>query len=332
MPSGLQLTNRISELLNLYIDDFGTLTKGDKIIYDYLCAEAGLSSDRNALNHLFTKAWAIRDGMPLALSIDNYLDAHRGDSDLELVGKMAIARAILTAESASKLAPPPTGQELYDVKNIAGTWYVRFVQLLTENVSRDEIPEALSRIAVITFNYDRTLEHFLRQALMVYYQISSAEAEGLVASLTIIHPYGVVGGLPWQDRIHGVRFGRPDSVDLRLVAGQIRTFGERIEEGEALRSIKALVEKAQTVVFLGFGFHRQNLALLTPADGAQGPRTYASTLGISPSDQAVITNELKRALRTGPNPNRSPIEPKVAFHADTCDQLLSEFRRTLTAG
>ena len=81
----------------------------------------------------------------------------------------------------------------------APTWLGPFMQMLTENVTVDQLAEAIGRVAVITFNYDRTFEHFLKHALWTYYRLTEAEAEKFARSLVVHHPYGSLGKLQWQD-------------------------------------------------------------------------------------------------------------------------------------
>lgn len=65
--------------------------------------------------------------MPQALSIDNFLDAHRGQAQIELAGKLGIVQSILQAERASKLfinpnANPPT----LNFATLQNTWFNKF--------------------------------------------------------------------------------------------------------------------------------------------------------------------------------------------------------------
>lgn len=39
--------------------------------------------------------------MPQSISIDNFIDSHKGDKEIELCGKLAIVRAVLEAEAKS---------------------------------------------------------------------------------------------------------------------------------------------------------------------------------------------------------------------------------------
>src|SRR6202008_2578422 len=86
----------------------------------------------------------LRDAMPLAISIDNLLDAWRGDSAAALCAKVAIGRVILQAESESRLMidPDSSVREL-DLAPIADTWFIQLMRLLTENCTLHEFVERL---------------------------------------------------------------------------------------------------------------------------------------------------------------------------------------------
>ncbi|MEA3044497.1 MAG: hypothetical protein QOH47_2335 [Sphingomonadales bacterium] len=267
--------------------------------------------------------------MPIALSIDNFLDAHQGNDSIELCGKLAITKAVLDAEAGSPMCDKD--DRPFDLSSLSRTWYLRLAQLMTEDVQRRDAERAVANLSIITFNYDRCIEHFLRHALITYYQIQPADAEALACKIPIAHPYGQVGNLEWQACDTWVPFGRPDSADLLPTSKQIRTFAERIDDETAVEKIHNMVRNAETIVFLGFAFHRQNLELLTPPDGIAGEfkKVLGTSMGLSQSDIGVINAEVARMLAYRRHDGR--------FHHDnletvplTCSEFLAAYGRTLT--
>ena len=334
LPSGAQVKAQIAGMMDISFSGGRAReqTSGDPQITNCLREAVRNDSDPKAFHRLLLKAFAIRDGLPLALSIDNYLDAHRGDHLLEFVGKLGIAKSILDAESGGLMAPSPGQRGGFLLSRLSETWYLRFVQLLTENVARKDLGSAIERVSIITFNYDRTILHFLRQALSTYYQMPEQDVEEALKKLRIYHPYGKVGDLPWQSRKQGVAFGDADKAKLIQVSGYIRTFTEQVQEGAILASLRNSVQKAEITVFLGFGFHQQNIRLMRPLYTEKNQRVYATVLGISASDQRVIRRDLEDILGVGPTSGRiqQGHVPSVEFFGGTCAQLLDEYRRTLT--
>jgi hypothetical protein len=150
-------------------------------------------------NIIFRDAVKIRDAMPQAISIDNFIDAHSTAPGVVVCGKLGIAQAILEAERNSRLSLPeePGRRNKLDHGRIPGTWYLPFFQLLTENLRNEDVDTIFDNVSIITFNYDRCIEHYLYHAIQNYYAI--VDVERLMKRLKIYHPYGVVGSLPWQD-------------------------------------------------------------------------------------------------------------------------------------
>src|SRR5215469_9951144 len=107
LPTGAQLKDIIAEKLNItYLNDFafGTPDAGDEEIAFALSVYAReTGGDFSSYLH---EAWKIRDAMPQAISIDNYIDTHSMNHSLVLCGKLGIVRSIIEAERKSKLFTP----------------------------------------------------------------------------------------------------------------------------------------------------------------------------------------------------------------------------------
>ena len=93
LPTGDELKNLISKSLDIDTDAFDRkATSGDSLICETLIREVP-----DGLTYL-PAAHHIRDAMPQAESIDNFIYQHQGDKKIELCGKLAIVRSILVAE------------------------------------------------------------------------------------------------------------------------------------------------------------------------------------------------------------------------------------------
>ncbi|MCD2324756.1 hypothetical protein LQ953_12095 [Sphingomonas sp. IC-56] len=298
LPSGEALKTNIARVMDIRFNDWGSeLISGDYRMVDALRAAARAAGDeRGNINPYLHKAWRIRDVVPAAaISIDNFLDAHRGDAQMELCGKLGIVKSILDAEKQSKLKPREPGEADFTLRDLSGTWYVGFLQMLTEGLRRGHAHEIFDNVSIITFNYDRCIERFLAQALADYYDFSPSASQEIVSNLRIFHPYGQVGKLPWQIESGGVAFGS-DYGNLLQLAGQIKTFTEGLDDQQILSGMHDAVGDAEVLVFLGFAFHPLNMELLTPGYSTAAQRIYATTLGLSDSDEAVIEDDILRML------------------------------------
>lgn len=236
-------------------------------------------------------------GVHAAASIDNLLHTHQADSELVLLGKLAISHAILGAEERS----PIRKIEKIGLKNPhrdpqkAEPWHLPFVRMLTSG-TRLEDPESLFQNAkFVVFNYDRCLELVLMQALQDYYALSEKAAKEIIAKVEIIHPYGFIGDLDSSFGA-GVPFGAINA-DLVQVAARIKTFTESAEE-EAMNRARAAVDSAEVLVFLGFGYLPQNMDLLDSGGEKNACCIHATTLGISDTDKLVVAERLRRFVRS----------------------------------
>lgn len=79
LPVGEALTKPITDLVDIRFDR-GNWISGDPLIVDALQNHVRKTSPSNPdINPYLHAGWRIRDAMPLAASIDNFLDGHRED-------------------------------------------------------------------------------------------------------------------------------------------------------------------------------------------------------------------------------------------------------------
>jgi hypothetical protein len=324
LPSGAQLKENIVLTIGKSLEFALNRKEREDVIAD---AFRVLSNREARLNGqdgpLLNAAKCIKDGLPLAISIDNFLDAHRGNDDIAICGKLAIALCILRAEASSSIVGPT------DIPYIQESWLYPFFQILTENCNVNELPSRLSRVAIICFNYDRCIEQYMHFALQAYYRVDRQAAKELLDNLTIIHPYGSIGKLPWEEGEQKCAFGEePNTETLLSISSQINTFTEGIDPNKSrISEVRNLLGLARRVVFLGFGFHRLNLKLLYGDEDSHGRRAdfhvFATTYSESDSNRRDIAELLSKL--TG---QEISLE---TFRSDLkCRFLLEEYRRKLS--
>lgn len=329
LPTGYMLKTHISSSLDIRFEDGYRMISGDRLIQDALVLAIHQQGGRD-VNPLLHAARRISAAMPQALSIDNYIDAHQGDKQLELCGKLAIVRAILRAEQQSLMHVHLRGsREQLDYEALEPTWLTAFFQMLAENRRIDQLAERLQDIGLVIFNYDRCVEHYLFYAFQNYYSIDADRAASLVRKIAIFHPYGTAGTLPWYGGHHTAPFGHEPNASLLLtLAGQIRTFTEGTDPSSSeIDAIRLRLAKSHIVVFLGFAYHRLNLALLRSDkhyhDQPMEVRYLGTAKGISQSDVDTISTELTSVA--------SVHASRVTLRRDlTCAELLREYWRTLS--
>lgn len=102
LPVGSELKQKIASLLDIRFD-FNQQKSGDYQIRSALESAVRQPDGRGDINPHLHAAWRIRDAMPQAISINNFIDNHQGDEKIELCGKLAIVKSILDAEKSSKI-------------------------------------------------------------------------------------------------------------------------------------------------------------------------------------------------------------------------------------
>jgi len=245
MPSGKELKKDIAEFL-----DFSSVYSDRRPkSFDVFYAMRNIFHDEEQIINITSR---MREAMPVALSIDNFIDAHRLEYGIDKAGKIAIVASIIDAEKRSYLF------DLKKFKNdISKTWYPLFFQKLTERCEINQFIERLKNISFIIFNYDRCFEFYMIHALDAYYNIGKERAYNIVKQMNIIHPYGLIGDLK------KVPLG--ESLDYKWLMElyqNIRTFAEDSEETKKERTvIKQFIEEANRIIFLGFAYHQMNLDL-----------------------------------------------------------------------
>ncbi|XLZ69361.1 hypothetical protein ABT364_22940 [Massilia sp. SR12] len=294
LPVGDKLKEQISSLFSYSRG----ISSGDQ-----LCHEAfnmGTHIDgKDELRHVefVNAAKVICGGLPLALSIDNFIHNHRDDKYIERCGKIGIVRSILAAEEKSNLYVRQQNGSL-DFTKCYATWAVKFVQLLTEQCPLENLPQRLSEITFIVFNYDRCLEHFLLHALAASYNIDRDAAAKIVNNIKIYHPYGVVGNLHWMtgDHERHIGFGEtPTAAQLYQLSKGIKTFTEGTDPySSEIVAIQGSLREASRVVFLGFAYHPLNMKLILgePQQRSRTCKVFGTALHMSESDTELVADVL----------------------------------------
>lgn len=329
LPTGAELKSTISSRLNFQFEHGVAKKGGDYEIYEAVKQRVRNSGGTDN-NPYWRAAWRIRDAMPQAISIDNFIDTHQGDEKIELCGKLAIAKSILDAEKRSTLyVNPYKGKSQINFASTEEAWLNPFFRLITENCRSADLAGRLSKVSVVCFNYDRCIEHYLHGALQNYYGIPANSASELINSMDIYHPYGTVGRLPWQPGSDRVEYGADaNSHQLLEIAGQIKTFTEGTDpDSSEIEEIRASTRESIRLLFLGFAFHRLNMQLLRSTENlpATNPekRIFATALGISQIDANEIADDLRSLGNC--DPKHIHVRNDLSSHA-----AFSEFSRGLS--
>lgn len=314
-PVGSKLRRDISDLTRFRFEHIGEV-QGNRDFWYSLCRLDGLSQRRQQASIALAK---ISDGIGFVSSVDNFLELHSDDADIQTTAKAAIAWILLDRERKSNLYRDIHEREPLQAKSLDSTWYQVLAEILFERTGRGKIEVAFNAVTFIAFNYDRAIEWFVYQALQAVFALPPSEASALANQLQVLHPYGDLGPCPWLGGGNGVPFGASPSEFVHVAVPRIRTFTEQ-KKDTSLERIRVAVSEAERIVFLGFGFHPQNLEVLF-SEPARRKQIIATGIGLSKADIEVIRRILTGGARWGAT---EPI-----FEESNCSTLLSRYRRTL---
>jgi hypothetical protein len=322
LPVGSALTRIIGDKLDIR-NDGSWDNHGDKHVVQAIASLARSGNYGANMRQYAAAAQAISKAMPQAISIDNFLHTHADDPDIVTLGKIGIAASILEAEHNSHIYQQNRGEYSIDFGAIAPSWHNTFCKMLTENVQKPDLEGIFKNVAFITFNYDRCIEHYLTIWLMNYMRLSYEEACELCKTLTIFHPYGQVGKLPWQSPTEGVGFGDGMSeYSILNTAKQIRTFTERVEDDEMLGKMRSALSEASTVIYLGFAYASMNMELMTLHVDGTRKNVYGTAFAMSAPNRDQAERRIRKALTVK---DSGTMVTTLAMENMTANQLLNDY-------
>lgn len=173
-------------------------------------------------------------------SVDAFLEDRAEWMD---IGKAAISLSLLKAEGESK-------DKLFPPNQPRDHWY----EVLWQKLRAPSWSTFKSNPwNVITFNYDRTLEHYLVKVLCNNY---SVKPETVSKALPIIHVHGSLGAYISSE------FGKTVTPEMhKLSARSIRVVHEVNRSPEFVHA-RNIIRQAERIVFVGFAYHMQNMKKL----------------------------------------------------------------------
>lgn len=244
-------------------------------------------------------------------SIDLFLARN---PDFSEFGKKAIAISIMEAEKTT------TFRE--NAPNASHDWYFYLYQRMTDELIAPDSYDHFSdnKITFLTFNYDRSLEYFLEESLLNSFL--SADLQKIreqVKKITIHHIYGCIDRPEWLG-------GRPYRSSYSL--SDVNALSQNIKIAHETAGIKKetqeIMEKAERIFFLGFGYARENLqALGIEAVDYGGKQIFGTALGLSNKEHGQISKYLISHFRD-PNPSKLKTVRSVLLEQMDSLQLLKE--------
>jgi len=313
------LLDEIAEALDLN-QDYGERSRGD----DQIRAQLASDPNQSRIRQKFEAANRVREAAPLGISIDNVIHQMSDDADLVYCSKLAIVRKILEAERKCALRVHSNTRKSTWTE-VKGTWLGGLAQMVVQDRQRGNLGGLFENLSIICFNYDRTIARFLPFAVASQFGIPIEQTYEITKRLRIIHPYGSIGPLEWQTQKGAVQFGA-ERCDLGATHQNIRTFTEQTSDESALAEMKGLLESAERIAFLGFGYIPQNMELLLNEVSGKATDVFGTCIGLSDPDRETVSGQLSALLKPAYRGHKAgrlvPLE---------CAPFLREHFRTLTS-
>ena len=285
-----------------------------------------------------------------AASIDDFLDKNsEGFEELAIIGKILIVMVISVYEKRERLfytidkvgeGHRYQGRLPYPIDHCLSLTRGWYNSLWTKIY--DDIGNNLSKLTIISFNYDRSFEYYLLNSVQ---SMSSGNASEIInGNLLIHHVYGQLGRLSWQPKALGVDneyepirvenlfsaildlsmrqqlqinddksicecfnklLSNKDNPYINInkicnIVEMIRTYHEASKD-VLYEHIKKRLKEAETMFFLGFGYHPQNMKWLQHKEvNANNKLIYAGTVyGKGKEDVGEIRVGLSKLFSSG---------------------------------
>lgn len=267
-----------------------------------------ISAKRNiSMVDLLNCARTVAQACPYANSIDDYI-AQSKNEFIAICAKTAIVDTIIDFENSAKNMIE--NSILHEEKDKFHKSITRF--LIARNNNRQRI---FDNVVFLSFNYDRLFGYYIFNSLKKYFGADDFDSDFMNRSFKISHPYGQCMPYAWNGVEENFGLKKEEYSDE---ISYIRTYNELFDKNFA-EEIKSNLEKSNKLVFLGFGYHKQNIELLRPKNTSP-LKVYGTAKGISEpniqhvkSDLGLITSVPERAI----------------ISEMTCDEFLDFYWRDL---
>jgi hypothetical protein len=212
-------------------------------------------------------------------SVDAFLEERQEWTN---IGKLAMAFSLLLAESRAK-------KKLFPPHQPKDHWY----EVLWSRLKAPSWPEFKNQpVSIVTFNYDRSLEHYLSGVLTNNYSI---EPEIVWDALPILHVHGSLGkyngsfGLPITEEMH------------KMASDSIRIVHETDLKHSGFIQVREMLSATRLLLFIGFGYHQANMRKLGLGIMNKIYRTPPTTLGTHKGIKAPTWKDLCKRYKFRPD-------------------------------
>jgi len=293
MPGPAETLERIAQALDFSRAGASQMTRDTAAILRHV-AKLAERTGRNE-EQLYKAGQRIHMAAKVSRTIEGVIEQNNDDTLVEAFGKLAIAVFTLQSEQRSSVRATPQANSVLPLQT-GDYWLLELGKALTSGLPRDRLDMGLQDVVVVSFGYDRAVEHFLPYVLMTSYGMTLQEAQRIIsARLKIFHPYGSVGPLPWQGgEGASVEWGNEAPWNMAALSAQIKTSDQALKDRAGLNELRAAIARSQRLVFLGFDFAPLSLDLMIDGSLSHNPELVLTMQGLSEPNRAAVLRMLKR--------------------------------------
>ncbi len=153
-----------------------------------------------------------------------------------------------------------------------------------------------NEILFVTFNYDRSLEHYYFNCLKHSTGATDSELWKIMPDFPCVHAYGSLGGYGHRGRHYSNKL---DASEVQSAADQIKIFSEKTGEEAHFARIRSAVAEADNIWFLGFGFHEANLARLDIDHRKRQANVFGTAMGLGRAATGRISDRFEDRILLG---------------------------------
>lgn len=293
MPGPQELLERIAQALDFSRASANQLTRDAAAILRHVGKLA--ERTRKTEEQLYRAAQRIHQAAKVARTIEGVIEQNNDDPLVEAFGKLALAVFTLQTEQRSSVRAVPQNPTALPLQT-GDYWLLELGRLITSGLPRNRLEQGLTDIVIVSFGYDRAVEHFLPYVLTTAYGMTLQEAQRIIAArLKVIHPYGAVGRLPWQTGDGpDCEFANETPWNMDALSAQLKTFDQAMADRAGLGELRSAVARSQRLVFLGCDFTPQSLDLLVDSSLSHNPELVMNMGALSEPNRAAAIRMLKR--------------------------------------
>jgi hypothetical protein len=251
-----------------------------------------------------------------SLSLDEFANTR---PDLREFVKAAIVCQLCRQENPNRLFP--------DFNNVVRGGssapevdWCRYLFRSMKTARADEFVK--NKLRVITFNFDRSFEHRLALMARVTYRLDDDALPLVCSSFPVLHLHGSLGRHPYFDESPSevLRPYTPaTTIEQRCaLVNEIKIVQDEIPPG-VLGTARKHLEWAEQIWFLGFGYHRMNMARLRLNEPLPRASLRGSALGFTEAELVPVRKFC------GPNQiNLQPLMDALTFLRNDAEVLNAE--------